>query len=71
MLVDDHPIVRAGFCRLLGKHKGILVVAEAGDGETGCQLYQTHKPDVVILDLNMPGGIDGFETIHRIKSKKS
>lgn len=69
MLVDDHPIVRAGFCRLLASTKGIQVVAEAGDGETGCQLYQTHQPDVVILDLNMPGGIDGFETIHRIKAK--
>lgn len=66
MLVDDHPIVRAGFCRLLESTEEIRVVAEAGDGETGCQLYQTHTPDVVIMDLNMPGGIDGFETIRRI-----
>lgn len=68
MLVDDHPIVRAGFCRLLESTQEIRVVAEAGDGETGFQLYQTHKPEVVIMDLNMPRGIDGFETIRRIKA---
>ena len=58
LLVDDHPIVRAGFCRLLESTQEIRVIAETGDGETGCELYQTHKPDVVIMDLDMPGGID-------------
>ncbi len=69
LLVDDHPIVRAGFCRLLESTQEIRVIAETGDGETGCELYQTHKPDVVIMDLDMPGGIDGFEAIRRIKAK--
>ncbi len=69
MLVDDHPVVRNGYCRLLESTADIRVIAEADDGETGCLLYQEHKPDVVILDLNMAGGIDGFETIRRIRAK--
>jgi len=68
LLIDDHPVVRTGYCRLLESVADINVVAEADDGETGCLLYQEHKPDVVILDLNMVG-IDGLETIRRIKAK--
>jgi two-component system, NarL family, invasion response regulator UvrY len=70
MLVDDHPVVRAGYRRLLEIAQDIHVIAEADDGETGYILYQQHKPDVVILDLNMVG-IDGFETIRRIKARNS
>ncbi len=68
MLVDDHPIVRSGFCRLLEGQKNFQVVAEAGDGETGCILYQEFKPDILILDLSLPG-ITGIETISRIKEQ--
>ncbi len=68
LLIDDHPVVRTGYCRLLESMADIHVVAEADDGETGCLLYQEHKPDVVIVDLNM-AGIDGLETIRRIKAK--
>lgn len=68
LLIDDHPVVRSGYCRLLESMADIHVVAEADDGETGCLLYREHKPDVVILDLNM-AGIDGLETIRRIKAK--
>ena len=67
LLVDDHVVVRAG-CRLvLEDTPDIRVVAEASDGETGCACYKKHAPDVVLLDLNMPG-IDGLETIRRIKA---
>lgn len=68
MLVDDHPVVRAGYRRLLESEADIKVVAEADDGETGCILYERHKPNVLILDLHM-SGIDGLETIRRIKAK--
>ncbi len=68
LLIDDHPVVRTGYCHLLESGANIQVVAEADDGETGYLLYQKHKPDVVVLDLNM-AGIDGLETIRRIKSK--
>lgn len=68
ILIDDHPVVRAGYRYFLENTKRIVVVAEAGDGETGCMLYQEHRPDMAIIDINMPG-IGGLETIHRIKSK--
>ncbi len=68
MLVDDHPIVRSGFCRLLQGQKNFQVVAEASDGEAGCNLYQKFKPDILILDLSLPG-ITGIETISRIKDQ--
>lgn len=68
ILIDDHPVVRAGYRCLLEKTADIRVVAEAGDGESGCTLYQQHQPDIAIIDLNMPG-IGGLETIYRIKKK--
>lgn len=69
LLVDDHPVVRAGYRRLLETTPDMQVVAEAADGETGYQLYQAYQPDIVILDLNMPAaGVCGFETIRRIIS---
>lgn len=67
LLIDDHPVVRAGYCRLIERTSDMCVVAESENGETGYQLYQTHLPDVTILDLNMPG-IGGLETIRRIIS---
>jgi len=68
MLVDDHPVVRDGYRHLLENTPDIRVVAEANDGEDACVLYAQHKPDVVILDLSMPG-IGGLETLRRIKAK--
>ncbi|MCE7913883.1 MAG: DNA-binding response regulator [Nitrosomonas sp. PRO4] len=68
LLIDDHPVVRTGYRRLLESTEDMTVVAEAENGATGYQLWQEHKPDVIILDLNMPG-ICGFETIHRMISK--
>ena len=65
LLIDDHPVVRNGYRRLLESTPDMQVVAEAGNGEIGYQLWQEHRPNVIILDLNMPG-ICGFETIHRI-----
>jgi two-component system invasion response regulator UvrY len=67
LLVDDHPVVRDGFRRLLETTSDIRVIAEADDGETGYTLYREHKPDVVVMDLNMPG-IGGLEAIRRIKA---
>jgi two-component system invasion response regulator UvrY len=66
LLVDDHPVVRAGYRRLLESTPDIRIAGEAGDGETGYALYRSCKPDVVVLDLSM-SGIGGLETIRRIK----
>lgn len=67
LLVDDHPVVRDGYRRMLENTRDIYVVAEAGDGESACAAYTSLRPDVVILDLSMPG-IGGLETIRRLKT---
>jgi two-component system invasion response regulator UvrY len=69
MLVDDHAVVRAGFRRLLEQEPGIRVVAETDSGERAYLLYVEHAPDVVVLDLSMPG-ISGFEIIRRITERQ-
>ena len=68
MLVDDHAVVRAGYNMLLKNTPEIVVVAEARNGEEAYQLYITHKPDVVVMDLSLPG-IGGIEAIKRICSR--
>ena len=65
MLVDDHAVVRMGFCLLLKSTKDIDVVAEMGSGEEACRLYPEVKPDVVVMDISMPG-IGGFDALTRI-----
>jgi two-component system invasion response regulator UvrY len=64
MLVDDHALVRMGFRMLLADAQ-VEVVAEAGDGEQACQLYPRAKPDVVVMDLSMPG-MGGMEAVRRL-----
>jgi NarL family two-component system response regulator LiaR len=54
ILADDHNIVRAGIRQLLESSKDIQVIAEAGDGEEAQVLIQKHKPDVAVLDIQMP-----------------
>lgn len=70
ILVDDHAVVRAGFRLLLSTAKHIEVIAEAERGEQACQLYMEREPDVMVLDLSMPG-IGGLESIRRICSRDS
>ena len=65
LLVDDHELVRAGFRRLLEDGDKLTVVAEAGSGEQAVQDYTKHKPDVVVMDISMPG-IGGIGAIERI-----
>jgi len=65
LLVDDHSVVRAGFKMLLANENTIEVIAEAARGEQAIQLYQELQPDIVVMDLSMPG-IGGLETIRRI-----
>lgn len=65
LLVDDHEVVRAGYHRLLESHAGISVVAEARTGDEACRLFLQHRPDVIVMDLTMPG-ISGLEASRRI-----
>jgi len=70
ILVDDHAVVRAGFRMLLSAEADIDVIAEAERGEQACQLYMEQQPDVMVLDLSMPG-IGGLESIRRICNRDS
>jgi len=65
MLVDDHAVVREGYRRLIEKHGGMLVVAEAFDGASAYAEYKARQPDVVVLDLSMPGQ-GGIEALRHI-----
>ncbi len=67
MLVDDHALVRMGFRMLLADAQ-VEVVAEAADGEQACQLYPTVRPDVVVMDLSMPG-MGGMEAVRRLLAR--
>lgn len=68
MLVDDHAVVRMGFKMLLESDADIKVIAEAESGEQSIQRYVEYKPDVVVMDITMPG-IGGLEAIERILAK--
>ena len=68
MLVDDHVLVRKGFCLLLQDANDIRVVAEADSGEEACRLFPEHLPEVTVMDITMPG-IGGIEAMRRILGK--
>ena len=65
LLVDDHDLVRAGLKRILEDVNNIKVIGEACTGEEAIQMVRLRKPDVVIMDVNMPG-IGGLETTRKI-----
>ncbi len=65
MLVDDHDLIRYGLRRLLEDQPGIEVVDEANSGELALEKVRLVKPDVILMDINMPG-IGGFEATSRL-----
>jgi two-component system invasion response regulator UvrY len=68
LLVDDHAVVRTGFRLLLQSVGEVSVVAEAESGEAACQLYSELEPDVVVMDIAMPG-MGGLEALRRMKAR--
>jgi two-component system invasion response regulator UvrY len=66
LLVDDHELVRTGFRRILEGDPDIQVVAEAESGEDALKQVQSLQPDMVLMDINMPG-IGGIEATRKIK----
>jgi two-component system invasion response regulator UvrY len=68
MLVDDHAVVRTGFRLLLQSLKDVSVVSEAESGEVACQRYTELTPDIVVMDLAMPG-MGGLEALKRIRAR--
>ena len=69
LLVDDHSVVRMGFKMLIDSEKDMQVIAEAETGEDGIIKFQEIKPDVIVMDITMPG-IGGLEAIERIIAKE-
>ena len=68
LLVDDHAVVRMGFKMLIEAEDDITVIGEAESGEAAIKLFQELKPDIIVMDVTMPG-IGGLEAIDRIIAK--
>jgi DNA-binding NarL/FixJ family response regulator len=65
--VDDHPMLREGIAAVLGLEQDMIVVAEAGDGREAIEQFRAHRPDIVLMDLQMPvmNGTDAIVAIRR------
>jgi DNA-binding NarL/FixJ family response regulator len=66
LLVDDHPVVREGYRRLIERQAGLRVCAEAGDAKEAYGAYKDHHPDVVVMDIALPGA-SGLEAVRHIR----
>ena len=66
LLVDDHELVRQGIRALLEREPGVAVVGEAGDGQEALRLARELRPEVVFMDLSLPGGLGGLEAAEAI-----
>lgn len=65
LVVDDHELVRTGICRMLEDHADVEVIGQAESGEEAIAIVRQQHPQVVLLDVNMPG-IGGVETTRRL-----
>jgi DNA-binding NarL/FixJ family response regulator len=65
LVVDDHPLMREGIAAVLQGEEGMTVVGEAGDGQVAVEQFRAHRPDVTLMDLQMPimNGIDAIKAI--------
>jgi len=70
LIVDDHPVVRRGLRVLLEVQEGIEVAGEAGDGATALALAAEHTPDVILLDLKLPG-MDGIAVLGELRAREN
>lgn len=68
LTVDDHPLLRKGIAALVNAEPDMKLVAEASNGEEAIEAFRSHRPDVTLMDLQMPG-LNGLEAIGRIRSE--
>jgi NarL family two-component system response regulator LiaR len=68
LIVDDHQVVRQGVRAFLETQSDLSVVGEASSGEEAVQLASQEVPDVILMDLVMPGGVDGVEATRQVKN---
>jgi DNA-binding NarL/FixJ family response regulator len=68
LIVDDHPVLRAGVAAMLGNRADMTVVGEAGDGAEALTQFRALRPDIVIMDLQMPG-MNGVDATAAIRSE--
>ncbi|MGE7183916.1 response regulator [Peribacillus sp. NPDC006672] len=66
LVVDDHILIRKGIVLLLESYPDLHIVGEAGDGESAILLANREKPDVVLMDISIPNGLDGFTATQEI-----
>jgi len=66
--VDDHPLLREGIAAVMAGEEDMELVAEAASGEEAISLFRVHRPDVTLMDIQMPG-MNGIETIKAIRSE--
>jgi DNA-binding NarL/FixJ family response regulator len=70
VVADDHPIFRDGLCRLLALEDDFEVVAQAQDGRQVLEVLLQHEPDILLLDLKMPG-LDGLATLQKLQTTRN
>lgn len=70
VVVDDHALFRAGLISLLAEMEDFEVLGEANDGESAIELVRRKKPDLVLMDVNMPG-VDGVEAVRLLRKSES
>lgn len=67
LIVDDHPVFRAGLANLLESEPDFAIVGKAANGPAAVRLWEQERPHILLLDLSMPG-MDGFETLRQIRA---
>ena len=70
LIVDDHPLFRSGLRQVIESDPSFQIIGESGDGEAALELIQKEKPDVAVLDVNLPG-LTGLEIAHKLKAGQS